>query len=60
MQPYDECVFTKERLSKYKGFEEMSDDELDKALMLMYTISGAYLTNRIKIDKYERDKFRQV
>lgn len=60
MQPYDECVFTKERLRKYKGFEEMSDDELDKALVLMYTISGAYLTNRIKIDEYERDKFRQV
>lgn len=60
MQPYDECVFTKDRLRKYEGFEKMSDDELEKALMLMYTISGAYLTNRIKIDEYERDKLRQV
>lgn len=60
MQPYDECVFTKDRLRKYKGFEEMTDEELEKALMLMYTISGAYLTNRIKIEEYERDKLRQV
>ena len=60
MQPYDECVFNKERLRKYEGFEKMSDDELEKALMLMYTISGAYLMNRIKIDEYERIKLRQV
>ena len=48
MQPYDECVFNKERLRKYEGFEKMS------------TISGAYLMNRIKIDEYERIKLRQV
>lgn len=60
MQPYDECVFTKDRLRKYEGFEEMTDEELEKAIMLMYTVSGAYLMNRIKIDEYERIKLRQV
>jgi hypothetical protein len=60
MQPYDECVFTKDRLRKYEGFAEMTDEELEKALMLMYIISSAYLTNRIKIEEYERTKFRQV
>jgi hypothetical protein len=60
MNPYDECVFTKDRLRKYDGFGDMTDEELEKALMLMYTISGAYLTNRIKIEEYERDKLRQI
>ena len=40
--------------------DDMTAEELEKALMLMYTISGAYLTNRIKIVEYERDKLRQI
>jgi hypothetical protein len=56
MNPYDVCVFTKERLRKYKGFEEMTDEELDLALSVMYTITDAYLNSRDKIEEYERNK----
>ena len=53
MFPYDMPVFTRERLRKYKGFEEMSDEMLDKALDVLYTITWAYLNNREKIEEYE-------
>lgn len=60
MKPYDECVFTRERLKQYDGFGDMTDEELDKALHLMYTLSSAYLNNRIKIEEYERNKSKQI
>ena len=60
MKPYDECVFTRERLKQYDGFGDMTDEELDKALMLMYTLSSAYLMNKNKIDEYERNKLRVI
>ena len=56
MFPYDMPVFTRERLRKYKGFEEMSDEMLDKALDVLYTITWAYLNNREKIEEYERNR----
>jgi len=60
MNPYDECVFTKERLKTYEGFEQMTDEELDMALQVMYTMVSAYLNNRSKIERYERRLFREV
>lgn len=56
MFPYDMPVFTRERLRKYKGFEDMSDEMLDKALDVLYTITWAYLSNREKIEEYERNQ----
>ena len=56
MNPFDIPIFTKERLRKYKGFEEMTDEELDLALSVMYTITDAYLNSRDKIEEYERNK----
>lgn len=60
MNPFDIPVFTKERLKKYRGFEEMTDEELDLALSVMYTITDVYLNSKSKIDEYERIKLRQV
>lgn len=60
MNPYDECVFTRDELKQYEGFENMTDEELDKAMHLMYTLSSAYLNNRIKIEEYERNKSKQI
>lgn len=60
MNPYDECVFMRYELKQYEGFENMTDEELDKALHLMYTLSSAYLNNRIKIEEYERNKSKQI
>ncbi|MBQ2186955.1 MAG: hypothetical protein II401_00140 [Bacteroidales bacterium] len=60
MNPYDDCVFTRDELKQYEGFENMTDEELDKALHLMYTLSSAYLNNRIKIEEYERNKSKQI
>ena len=56
MFPYDMPVFTRERLRKYKGFEDMSDEMLDKALDVLYTITWAYLSNREKIEEYEKNR----
>ena len=53
---YNIPVFTRERLRKYKGFEEMSDEMLDKALDVLYTITWAYLNNREKNEEYERNR----
>ena len=53
---YNIPVFTRERLRKYKGFEDMSDEMLDKALDVLYTITWAYLSNREKIEEYERNR----
>ena len=60
MNPYDECVLTRDQLSEYEGFNDMTDDELDKALSLMYVISSVYMNNRIKIEEYERNKLKQI
>lgn len=60
MNPYDECVFTKERLKTYKGFERMTDEELDMALHAMYTMVSAYLNNRNKIERYEKRRLREI
>ena len=56
MFPYNLPVFTRERLRKYKGFEDMSDEMLDKALNVLYTITWAYLNNREKIEVCERNR----
>lgn len=56
MFPYDMPVFTRERLRKYKGFEDMSDEMLDKALDVLYTITWAYLNNREKIEEYDKNR----
>lgn len=56
MFPYNLPVFTRERLRKYKGFEDMSDEMLDKALNVLYTITWAYLNNREKIEVYKRNR----
>lgn len=56
MFPYDIPTLTHEELRKYKGFENMTDDELDKALDVLYTLTYAYLSSREKIEEYERKK----
>ena len=56
MFPYNMPVFTRERLREYMGFEGMSDEMLDKALDVLYTITWAYLNNREKIEEYERNR----
>ena len=56
MFPYNMPVLTRERLRKYKGFENMSDEMLDKALDVLYTITWAYLNNREKIEEYEKNR----
>lgn len=56
MFPYNIPVFTRERLRKYKGFENMSDEMLDKALNVLHTLTWVYLNNREKIEGYERSK----
>lgn len=60
MNPYDRLAITKEQLQKYEGFENMTDEELDMALSVIYTVSCAYLNNKEKIIEYERSKFREV
>ena len=60
MNPYDECVLTRDQLREYDGFNDMTDDELDKALSLMYIISSVYMNNQIKIEEYERNKLKQI
>lgn len=59
MFPYDMPVFTRERLQKYKGFEDMSDEMLDKALNVLNTMIFAYLKSREKIEEYEREKAQE-
>ena len=56
MFPYNIPVFTRERLRKYKGFENMSDEMLDKALDVLHTLTWAYLYSKSKIEEYERSK----
>lgn len=57
MNPYDICDYTKERLKKYQGFEGLSEEELDMAIMVMATMTTAYLNNRDKINEYARSEF---
>ena len=54
MFPYDIPRFTRDRLRQYKGFENMSDEMLDKAIDAMYTLMYAYLRNKIAIDEYHK------
>ena len=56
MFPYEIPTYSREWLRKYKGFEDMSDEMLDKALNVLYTITFAYLNSREKIEEYERKK----
>lgn len=56
MFPYNMPVFTRERLREYKGFEDMSDEMLDKALNVLHTITWAYLNDREKIEEYEKNR----
>ena len=56
MFPYDIPTLSHEELRKYKGFENMTDDELDKALDVLYTLTYAYLNSREKIEEYERKR----
>ena len=56
MFPYNIPVFTRERLRKYKGFENMSDEMLDKALDVLHILTWVYLSNKEKIEEYERSK----
>ncbi len=56
MFPYDIPTLSHEELRKYKGFEDMSDEMLDKALDVLYTLTYAYLSSREKIEEYERKK----
>lgn len=60
MFPYDIPTLTHEELRKYKGFENMTDDELDKALDVLYTLTYAYLSSKEKIEEYERKKTKNV
>ena len=59
MFPYEIPTFTREELRKFEGFENMSDEELDKALDVLYTLTCAYLRNRVKIEEYERKKAQE-
>jgi hypothetical protein len=59
MFPYDIPTLTREELRKHKGFENMTDDELDKALDVLYTLTYAYLSSKEKIEEYERKKTRE-
>ena len=59
MFPYDIPTLTHEELRKYKGFEDMSDEMLDKALDVLYTLTYAYLSSRKKIEEYERKKEKE-
>lgn len=59
MFPYDIPTLTHEELRKYKGFEDMSDEMLDKALDVLYTLTYAYLSSREKIEEYERKKEKE-
>lgn len=56
MFPYEIPTLTYEELRKYKGFEDMSDEMLDKALDVLYTLTYAYLNSKEKIEEYERGK----
>ena len=56
MNPYMDCRMTRERLRTYKGFEDMSDEMLDKALDVLHTLTWAYLNSKSKIEEYERSK----
>ena len=59
MFPYDIPTLTHEELRKYKGFENMTDEELDKALDVLYTLIYAYLNSKEKIEEYERGKIKE-
>lgn len=59
MFPYDIPTLSHEELRKYKGFEDMSDEMLDKALDVLYTLTYAYLSSREKIEEYERKKEKE-
>ena len=54
MFPYNIPRFTRERLKTYKGFGNMSDEMLDKAIDTMYVITQAYLNNREVIEEYHK------
>lgn len=56
MNPYMDCGMTRERLRTYKGFENMSDEELDIAVRTINTMAELYLNNKSKIEEYERSK----
>ena len=56
MFPYEIPTLTHEELRKYKGFEDMSDEMLDKALDVHYTLTYAYLNSKEKIEESERGK----
>lgn len=56
MNPYMDCGMTRERLREYKGFENMSDEELDIAVRTINTMAEFYLNNKSKIEEYERSK----
>lgn len=59
MFPYDIPTLSHEELRKYKGFKDMSDEMLDKALDVLYTLTYAYLSSREKIEEYERKKEKE-
>ena len=56
MNPYMDCGMTRERLRTYKGFDNMSDEELDLAVRTINTMAEFYLNNKSKIEEYERSK----
>ncbi len=56
MNPYSNYNLTPERLRKYKGFENMSEDMLDLAVKTINTLADVYLNNRKKIEEYEQKK----
>ena len=56
MNPYMDCGMTRERLRTYKGFENMSDEMLDKALDVLHILTWTYLNSKSKIEEYERSK----
>jgi len=56
MNPYSNYNLIPERLRKYKGFENMSDEMLDMAVKTINTLADVYLNNREKIEEYEQKK----
>ena len=59
MFPYEIPKYSHDWLRGYKGFEDMSDELLNKAMDVLYTITFAYLNSKEIIEEYERKKARE-
>jgi len=59
MFPYEIPKYSHDWLRRYKGFEDMSDELLNKAMDVLYTITFAYLNSKEIIEEYERKKARE-